>query len=258
METHQNDQPIFSNEILSLISFHSPDLQTFFKLLATHRAFELSKAQKEKFFQRFCRPYEETTCLKMAVGNYKKYKTRGYKLPNGARHGFYTKSFVKECPWWVSLRHDTREILVCTGQYMFGKEDGKWLEWWDCTQPKTKINYVDGKRHGKYKLWSCPPNDASRTFVILKGLYFEGKKNGVWRAYGSNGVVSKREHYIDGKREGSYTLWHEEGGIKTEGQYLNDKKCGFWRSWTKDGKLHKEGCYKEGKEIGKWKIWYHE
>ena len=64
-----------------------------------------------------------------------------------------------------------------------------------------------------------------------RGQFKDGKKEGPWASYWSNGQLRGKGDYKDGKREGS------------------------WISYQSNGRLWKEGGYKEGERDGTWIIY---
>jgi TonB family protein len=75
------------------------------------------------------------------------------------------------------------------------------------------------------------------------------KKQGVWKYWSENGVLTKTETYKDDVKQGLYTEFYADGKKSVEGNYLNGRKDGTWNSWYSDGKLSSklnyDGTYAE-------------
>lgn len=82
-----------------------------------------------------------------------------------------------------------------------------------------------------------------------------GKRHGLC-VYYVLGVVSMEETYIDGKREGQYRIFNTDGYTREEGNYKNDKKEGLCKKFYifDNHELVREENYKNGNRCeGTWK-----
>jgi antitoxin component YwqK of YwqJK toxin-antitoxin module len=109
------------------------------------------------------------------------------------------------------------------------------------------------------------------------GNYKNGKKEGSWVTYHSNGLVNSITSFVDGKKEGLYTELNSNGGLikrcvyhnnlrhgeykefnytmlKEERSYQFDKLEGVVKIFYDNGKVMEEGSYKNGTRegISKW------
>ena len=90
-----------------------------------------------------------------------------------------------------------------------------------------------------------------------RGLFKEGKKDGQWLSYHSNGQLSLKMTYVDGKRSGSKRSFHPNGKIEGRGQYDKQGRMhGNWLSYSRFGDLTQDINYEHGKLHGPFKTWY--
>lgn len=128
------------------------------------------------------------------------------------------------------------------------------------------------------------PNDAvmkifSSTGRLVKaGRVLNGKKEGIWRSYYENGMLSRIEEYhediinglvvsvessgsvseedniVNGKKDGVSHQYNRNGTIKLEENYSNGVLNGWRRVFGTDGKMQEEGYWRNGKRdsINRW------
>ena len=85
-----------------------------------------------------------------------------------------------------------------------------------------------------------------------KGKIENGKADGSWRDYYTNGQLFSKGNYKNGKRGGPWFIYFESGQLKTEGNYKNGKKDGPWFINYESGWLKTEGNCKNGEMDGRW------
>ena len=49
----------------------------------------------------------------------------------------------------------------------------------------------------------------------------DGKREGLWREWWSNGQLMREGNYVKGEREGLWKYWYENGQLEWEGNYVN-------------------------------------
>ena len=61
----------------------------------------------------------------------------------------------------------------------------------------------------------------------LKTEYFQlnGKRNGIYKSYHSNGQLESEVNYIDGKENGIHKSYYKNGQLREEVNYIDGKKC---------------------------------
>jgi antitoxin component YwqK of YwqJK toxin-antitoxin module len=112
----------------------------------------------------------------------------------------------------------------------------------------------------------------------IKNQYNEkGEKHGIWETHHFGCLTIER--YKDGKLNGLYECYDSNGKLFNKGFYKDDKKCGLWEYYNLpdgglhykehykngktymyfyhlNGKLHEQKCYKNGKLHGLKKSYY--
>ncbi len=74
--------------------------------------------------------------------------------------------------------------------------------------------------------------------------------------YYSNGSVKEIREFRDGKLNGFWKYFYTDGKLKKEGSFLRDKEHGTWKAYDQKGSLLFIENYKEGIENGIWKSFY--
>lgn len=80
--------------------------------------------------------------------------------------------------------------------------------------------------------------------MVLRS-YVDGKQEGLWRTWHSNGRLHKEGELKNGKEHGRYLEYYDSGILRYEYFYDLGKKTGLWRSWYKDGDIYTERNFKE-------------
>ena len=105
---------------------------------------------------------------------------------------------------------------------------------------------VNGKREGP---WVTYKSDGR---LWMKSSYKNGKQEGHWEEYWtSTGQLSQRGHFKDGKQEGLFDFYWEDGRPRAKGRFRNGKFEGSWVFYKEDGSIDKSmtGVYKNDKKI---------
>jgi antitoxin component YwqK of YwqJK toxin-antitoxin module len=61
--------------------------------------------------------------------------------------------------------------------------------------------------------------------------------------------------YRDGKREGQWTYWFSNGNRWSEARYKTDLRNGKSTVWYENGRKYFEGSYRMGERTGRWRFW---
>jgi antitoxin component YwqK of YwqJK toxin-antitoxin module len=136
-----------------------------------------------------------------------------------------------------------------------GDEDGTFFERYGVSERlriATHENYINGKREGLFTEWWSNGQKEIQT------NYENDEKEGLLTEWRSNGKKKKEGNYINGKREGLFTEWWSNGHKEIQTNYENDEKEGLLTEWYKSGKKKRETNYKDGKSDGlstEWN-WY--
>jgi antitoxin component YwqK of YwqJK toxin-antitoxin module len=129
------------------------------------------------------------------------------------------------------------------GQYIDGKKQGLWEEFYDNGQLGKVCSYRHGKADGNVTEYFFDGG------IKTSGTMADGKKDGLFREFFSNGRKMKEELYSHGVLHGQYRTWVENGSPETQGYYRNGAKDSLWKSWI-EGILFVQENYKNDKREG--------
>jgi antitoxin component YwqK of YwqJK toxin-antitoxin module len=85
---------------------------------------------------------------------------------------------------------------------------------------------------------------------LVEGEYVQGRKQGPYIWYYSDGPVQAKATYVDDKKEGEFFRYHRNGQISDKGFYKQDKLEGPYTWFASSGKKSEEGTFKNGKLEG--------
>ena len=169
----------------------------------------------------------------------------------------------------IKTYYDNTFILLREGNYIDGKKEGLWQNYYKDGRLASEGNYIDGKKEG---LWEFYHDNGIKIQILKsKGNYIDGKQEGLWEFYHDNSevqILKSKGNYIDGKREGLWELYRYQTFIKlnsgfpfrvlesSKGNYIDGKQEGLWELYH-DGILNSKGNYIDGKQEGLWEL-YHE
>jgi antitoxin component YwqK of YwqJK toxin-antitoxin module len=106
--------------------------------------------------------------------------------------------------------------------------------------------------------------------IKIQGSYYNNKPDGIRREYDEEGNIIKGYVFLEGvllaegivdengKRQGAWKEYYSNGALMSEGIYKNSIRVGNWKYYHENGNLEQEGKY-TSREIpdGDWK-YYHE
>jgi len=161
--------------------------------------------------------------------------------------------------------YNTEQRVEQTGGYNNGRPDGLWKWYYEngtllreeeyfqgqrdgmCTEysPAGEIigegQYSDGEKNGEWKL-----KNGDFTEV---GKYIIGLKDGIWKAYYTNGNPKSKGNYIQGNPDGEHTHYYENGKIKEQQYYRMGLKQKTWKKFDEEGNPILVITYKDDVEI---------
>ena len=155
------------------------------------------------------------------------------------------------------------KILKLEGEYIKGKLNGEFKEYYDNGKLKYEGKYLNNQKNGMGKEYY----DNNKLKYI--GNYLNGIKNGKGKEFNKKGIIIYKGEYLNGKRsgkgkeydrftklkfEGNYLKgqrlkgkeFDKYGNLIYEGNFLNDKKHGEGKEYN-NGELIFEGEYYDGK-----------
>jgi antitoxin component YwqK of YwqJK toxin-antitoxin module len=103
-------------------------------------------------------------------------------------------------------------------------------------------------------LWYEKFNDVpftGKTTGKTQGTFRNGKKDGPWVYYRSNGQLRFKGTLKNGKREGHWVHYHLNGQLWDKGTYKDGKRDGPWVGYNKDGTVRESdtGTFKDGVKV---------
>ncbi|MBV9986062.1 MAG: hypothetical protein JO301_00165 [Chitinophagaceae bacterium] len=104
-------------------------------------------------------------------------------------------------------------------------------------------------------IYSLQPNGRDTASIFC---FDQGKENGVWRKFYSNGQLEETRQYDHGIKTGDYLAWWPDGKQKLFYHFKNGEFDGVYREWTDSGILIKEMNYLEGHENGSQKQFFND
>lgn len=112
---------------------------------------------------------------------------------------------------------------------------GEFKEYYDNGALKLELNIKDGKPQGAYIVYfsNGKPNEVR--------AYRNGEFHGVWRTYNESGLLIAE--YRNNQKHGTWHVWDDSGIMRYEMQYEKGKKDGTWYMWDEKGKLISEKKY---------------
>jgi len=97
--------------------------------------------------------------------------------------------------------------------------------------------------HGEYTAM------VSGNYLLEKGNFDEGLKDGEWRRWHPNGEINSVYNWAEGKREGEFHIYNAEGVLIQKGKYRKDKLNGIVIIYDNNGKAinnkYKNGVKKQ-------------
>lgn len=152
------------------------------------------------------------------------------------------------------------------GWLQAGKKQGTHYLFYQCGQPRSILNYLNGKLHGMQEYYFFTGQLKRRV------EYNHGKKNGIMEAYNIEGELFLQCFYLDNKLHGEFyrhsdqqieranysrgilngsrRLYEPMSMILQATDYVNNKKNGDSKVYTDDGILLKHLRYKDNKLHG--------
>lgn len=107
--------------------------------------------------------------------------------------------------------------------------------------------YRDGKKEGA---WVGFTSDGARAWTAS---WKDGFEHGVWRTWFSNGKLETEINYTRGKLDGPWKSFHPNGRARDVQRYAAGLLDGRLTSRDELGRLRIEGAYRTGKRHGWWR-----
>lgn len=104
------------------------------------------------------------------------------------------------------------------------------------------VNYINKNKH-KEGHWIILKKGTDK--IIQEGKYLQGKKDGLWTAYYSNGQKKSVITYLQGEKKGPAKIYFENENLAEEGTWQIDKWVGKYKTYYRNGKLSFSWNYNE-------------
>ncbi len=113
---------------------------------------------------------------------------------------------------------------------------------------------ADGERQGKWVFTGkdYPHKNLPKTQKVEEGYYVDGRKEGTWIKYFSNGGVQLKGTYNNNRPEGPYTRYYPNGKIAEQGEFKANGYKGLLLRYHDNGQLaYRANFNNQGQESGK-------
>jgi antitoxin component YwqK of YwqJK toxin-antitoxin module len=120
------------------------------------------------------------------------------------------------------------------------------IEYYPGGKQKVIGNYIDGKREGEWKEFY---EDGTIKFEIG---YFADKKNGNFIEYSRSGKQNKIGQYLNDLKEKKWIEYYDNLSIKNESFYCKGELDNFYIEYYPGGRQMLIGQYSNSQKIGLW------
>lgn len=133
------------------------------------------------------------------------------------------------------------EQKVEEGRYIDSKKIGKWIEYFNNNNVKSKINYENNKPNGYAIIYH------ENGKIMEEGLWKNNRWVGEYKLYYENGEVQQHFNFNSfGKREGKQEYFYENGQLMIEGNWLAGKESGVIKEYYENGDIKSEKTFNDG------------
>lgn len=142
---------------------------------------------------------------------------------------------------------DNPNLELINGELFYGKSrfTGNLISFHSNNQLKSKIQYLNGKKHGVEKQW------FSSGSISVERFYKNGIKVGNHRAWWSNGSQKFNYHFNKfGEYHGNRKEWYYSKQLFRDFNYINGKEDGRQRLWKLDGNIKANYEVVKGERFG--------
>jgi antitoxin component YwqK of YwqJK toxin-antitoxin module len=155
---------------------------------------------------------------------------------NGRYEGEYTEHYVNG------------NAMKTKGQYVDGKKEGKWVYETKDGKPEREENYTAGKLNGLVIKYS---NGLIRESVEHRN----DSPNGEFKRYDRDGKLTQKGMYEDGRLHGVVEEYYPNGKLKERNIYKRGSYDGVRQEFYSNGQMQLEQTYVDGYKVGPYKEW---
>ena len=125
--------------------------------------------------------------------------------------------------------------LYVSGEYTLGKAVGKWTYYHPNGEVAKEVTYKNGKPDGAVVVHSPEGKPISRR------EYAEGRRVGKWEVFTPDGEQKLREEqYAEGKADGLFKVWYTNGQLQREVNFVAGKRDGVATEYSRVGEKRAE------------------
>lgn len=84
----------------------------------------------------------------------------------------------------------------------------------------------------------------------------EGRKDGLWRHYSPDVLLTETVEYQKGKAHGKHSLYFESGKVRLQRNFKEGVLNGHWIEYFEDGQVNNKCAYKNGVKEGEYHSYY--
>lgn len=124
---------------------------------------------------------------------------------------------------------------------------------WKTSSPQNATYYrVLNKKNDLWKVEDYFINHQLQMSGYFSSLFPEIKE-GEFKFFNRNGILTETGNYINGKKDGKYIFFYDNGNVEIEETWQNGVKNGQVKAFQEDGTKLLEGYYLNGLRNGQWK-----
>ena len=108
------------------------------------------------------------------------------------------------------------------------------------------------ERDGVYYQKSSQVPYTGQIDGIEKGLIRNGKKEGLWTTFFSDGRALSKAHFKNGILNGHFESYQSNGDVRAIGNYKDGKRSGDWVTYQSSGEVWQilSGTFIDGVKVG--------
>lgn len=91
--------------------------------------------------------------------------------------------------------------------------------------------------------------------LICEGYRVNGRREGTWRFFHSDGSRHSAAVYENGRRVGVWYRWYEGTSQLAERSHWDGTLHGPSEGWYPSGQMRHRGTYSHGNRVGEWLLW---
>ncbi len=110
--------------------------------------------------------------------------------------------------------------------------------------PAETIDYLEGKKEGYFRKWF--PNKV----LSFEAAYMNGQLHGTSKTWFKNGNLRSESNYVAGIAQGLQKQWYKSGAKFKELNLVDGREEGMQRAWRENGKIYNNYEAKNGRIFG--------